>query len=110
MTFGDQRHVKAGSAHVAGDNVFETRTFRDVACRNNPGRWTRQSSAHRETAGGADGHDTAIGLHDHELAIEPTGVQGTFQAIKVAGDFGLQVSVQSSGREPLELSNFRQDF
>ena len=67
---GDQRHVEAGPAHVAGDDVGEARAARDMRGRDDAGRRTRQGRADRQMARDLGGHDAAIRLHDQELAAE----------------------------------------
>ena len=56
----NQRNIKAGSAHVACDDIWKACATGDVAGRDHPCRWPGQGCAHRQLAGRIHAHNPAI--------------------------------------------------
>ena len=60
LTVCNQRDVKTCSTHIAGDNVIKPRTRGDIACGNNPCRWTRKCRANWMCTRRVHRHNAAV--------------------------------------------------
>ncbi len=110
LAIGDQRDIEGGAAHVAGDHVLEAGCPGDGPGRDYPGGGTRERRSNREPLRGLDRHHAAVRLHDQHVASGASGAQRLFQPIQIARYQWLQIGVQDRSRDPLELTDLRDDL
>jgi hypothetical protein len=102
-----QRDVRAGAAHVEGDEIPSPITraqCRFRRCRRRPGEHGAGGQAH----GVLDGGDAAMRLHDEHAAGIAGLLQPRVEPAEIARQHGSHVSVHHRGPEALVLLDLRE--
>ena len=102
-------NIQTRAAHVAGDDVVDTKITRDGTRCSDPRRRPGEDRVGCKACGERRGHDATVGLHDEQFPGVPGVRQFPSQAIEVAADEGLDVTTDGRRTGALEFPQGRQD-
>ena len=105
-----QRDVRAGPAHVEGDEIAGTRAAPGIDRADHPGRRPRQGGAHGKGAGAGRRHEAAVRLVDPDAGVRHPLRESRFEARHVLVHDRLQPCVQHRGGAALELPELGLDL
>ena len=104
-----QRDIRAGPAHIIGDDILEAGRLGDIDGSHNTGAWAGQSGLNRGLNGGRDRHYAAVGLGDIGLDLYANLADAFLKIVDVHLHSGPQIGVDDGGTQTLELTKFREN-
>ena len=106
----DDADIEAGSAHVAGDQVFKSCLLADVCCGHSTGSRARHYGLNRLAGSGLCGEGAAIALHHQQLVEKPCIFEALRDPLQVCCEDRLNVGIDCGSTAPFEFTDFPQDL
>ena len=108
-TLRHEAHIRAGTAHVEGDDVPEPAPSRDLDGADHPSGGSREQGRNSVLLHGLGGQPAAIRLHDAQPPGEAAGVQPISQAAEIATNHRLHVGGEDRCGAALIFPELRAD-